>query len=117
MSGSPTVAAAKPLVVSVDMTSENLTYLQLLLTGGVISGALGDTSVNPYVRPLLDALYNVMSGAVPTVVTLPGPPVQVLITYQPVAAGIQAYSDAETKSLESSNLVNQNQTTPIVPDI
>jgi hypothetical protein len=54
-------------IVSVNLTSDSLAYMARLLTLGAISGASPNVSINPTIRPLVDALYEVLARGSVTV--------------------------------------------------
>lgn len=92
--------------VKVTLTSHGLKYLEALL-GASLTGALGHKTVNPAIRPLVDAAYNVLAGGT----------ADVTITMAGASSQVAKYHDLEKKSLKSSNAENIGKSKPITVDI
>lgn len=64
-----------PHVVAVPLAEHTVMHLQALLDLGALEGPRGGRTMNPRLRPLVDAMYHVLAGGSAQVaVTAPGDP-------------------------------------------
>jgi hypothetical protein len=57
-------------LVTVHMASESVVYLHRLIDLGAVTGVPSNVAINPTIRPVLDALYEVLAGGQVTVTTV-----------------------------------------------
>jgi hypothetical protein len=63
----------KPHVVAVNLAEHTVMHLQALIDHGALEGPRGEKKINPKLRPLIDAMYNVLAGGEAEVnITIPG---------------------------------------------
>jgi hypothetical protein len=99
-------------VVDVKVSSDSLMHLEMLLDAGMMTGARGSRQVNPTIRLLVDALYNVLAGGSVTG-TVPG----TLTVTAGVATKVQAIQDEEKKCVTTINDINRGQAYNLVVEV
>ena len=62
----------KPHVVSVALAEHTVMHLQAILDLGALQGPRGQKAISDKLRPLVDAIYQVLAGGTATVQITPG---------------------------------------------
>jgi hypothetical protein len=100
-----TTPTAAQGIVQVNLASESYKHLLRLLELGALQGTLGALTINPSVRPLVDALYEVLAGGSVTVTASWSSSASGTLT---ITAGVPQ-TVTELKNLETDGLVQLNE--------